>query len=181
MSWMESRNIFFVLFVLKGLQSPCPYARDLSSRVVGHHRARIDDEASCLVANFVHDLAGQMQRSLPEYKKLVEASPRLASVVEWENCCRDPDAAMAEGIVQPLVKLGTPRNGSLALARGCDYRLIVVDGVNEADYYRAERCSTLAEFLQKHRSAFPDWLKLVLFIDSNHLLTVKTFPFQRLK
>jgi hypothetical protein len=89
--------------------SASPFVRVISSRVIAHHFADIDEESSCLVANFVFNVSQQLRQSplltSGAYRKLIDSSAELSSLTSLKGCQLNPDLAFTEGILKPLMTL----------------------------------------------------------------------------
>jgi hypothetical protein len=57
----------------------------------------------------------------------------------------------------------------------------VVDGLDDAEAHRPDHGNTIASFLSRHLSKFPDWLKVVCTVRTAQQDTVtRQLPFQRI-
>lgn len=60
-----------------------------------------------------------------------------------------------------------------------DY-IILVDGLNEAEFHKPDYGDTIASFITKIISKFPIWLKLIVTVRVNLLVSVFFFFLHRL-
>lgn len=59
--------------------------------------------------------------------------------------------------------------------------MILIDGLDEAEFYRTDNSDSVATFLLRHLNFIPHWIKLVVTIRSDMCDIVSGFPFQRLR
>ena len=79
----------------------------LARDVVAFHFCQLDDEPTCTVPEFVHNLAAQMSRSphLLSFRTLLQQSPELLSLLSYHSCLENPSKALIKGILEPLTLL----------------------------------------------------------------------------
>ncbi|KAJ8880923.1 hypothetical protein PR048_017396 [Dryococelus australis] len=193
--------------------------RHLASHVVAYHFCQADNNATCLVPDFVHSLAAQLCQApqLTAYRELLINEPtlQLKGINEelcldywkvnvlcggiglhllgcrcqgcdchcgcvWQNsvclkeCITDPDLALARGVLEPL---GGLRRAGRIPGEQC---VILVDALCDAEYHRPDHGDTLAQFLARHLSSFPPWLKLVCTVRTQLLEAVQGLPCHRI-
>ena len=142
----------------------------LSSRLVAFHFCQIDDNASCHVPEIVHSIAAQLTQSVSQYADYLNIHPDVATLVSLNSCFQDPVAAMRKGILAPLTELRSQKSIDIN-----DIFVIVIDGLGDAEYHRADHGDTVASFLLKVIKLFPPWLKFVCTVRSSHLDLVNSF------
>ena len=98
-------NLYFSIFFLAPCMSNCIdiLARD----VVAFHFCQLDDEPTCLIPEFVHNLAAQLSRcpQLASFRSLLESNPELMGLVTYSHCLENPSRAFVKGILEPLALL----------------------------------------------------------------------------
>ena len=79
----------------------------LARDVVAFHFCQLDDEPTCTVPEFVHNLAAQLSRSphLLSFRTLLQQSPELLSLLSYHSCLENPSKALVKGILEPLTLL----------------------------------------------------------------------------
>lgn len=79
----------------------------LSLQVVSFHFCQADNCPTCLVPEFVHNMAAMMIEApqLAAYRELLHRSPPLQSLLSMRSCVQDPGAALQRGILDPLEAL----------------------------------------------------------------------------
>ncbi|XP_060033844.1 protein TANC1 isoform X3 [Erinaceus europaeus] len=151
-------------------------AKYLASKVVAYHYCQADNTYTCLVPEFVHSIAALLCRShqLVAYRDLLIKEPQLQSMLSLRSCVQDPVAAFKRGVLEPLTSL---RNEQKIPEE--EY-IILIDGLNEAEFHKPDYGDTLSSFIAKIISQFPAWLKLIVTIRSNFQEIVSMLPFVRL-
>ncbi|XP_010778142.1 protein TANC2-like, partial [Notothenia coriiceps] len=78
--------------------------RRLAGQVVSYHFCQADNCHTCLVPEFVHNLAAMLSSApqLSAYQELLQQSPPLQSALSLRCCIQDPGGALQRGIIQPL-------------------------------------------------------------------------------
>ena len=89
-----------------------------------------------------------------------------------KKCSEDPCRALLHGILEPLRSLRS--RGQISAAR-C---LIVVDALDEAEFYKAAYSDTVASFVSRHAGSFPSWLKMVVTCRTLTLDAVRSLPYR---
>ncbi|XP_055942116.1 protein TANC2-like isoform X2 [Argiope bruennichi] len=147
-------------------------ARSLGNRVVAYHLCQTDNNITCLVPEFVHSIAAHLCRApqLAAYRDLVARDQRLQDLLSMPSCIADVNAAFRLGILEPLSNL---RSKNKIPNTTC---LLVIDGLNEAEYHRPDYGDSIASFLIRHFEAFPPWLKLFVTIRTSYGEIVKKLP-----
>ena len=83
------------------------------------------------------------------------------------RCIRDPSKAFRKAILDPLITLKAERKIST------DTCVMLVDGLDEAQYHMADHGDTIAGFLSKHVHMFPAWLKIIVTVRSSRIDLVR--------
>ncbi|XP_063220744.1 protein TANC2 [Bacillus rossius redtenbacheri] len=150
--------------------------RHLASHVVAYHFCQADNNATCLVPDFVHSLAAQLCQApqLVAYRELLLSEPTLQNSVCLRECVADPHLALTRGVLEPLA--GLRRAGRIA-GEQC---VVLVDALCDAEYHRPDHGLTLAQFLARHLHAFPPWLKLVCTVRTQLLEVAQDLPCHRI-
>ena len=73
------------------------------------------------------------------------------------SCIADANSAFLHGIIEPLNLL---RCKNRIPNTTC---LLVIDGLNEAEYHRPDYGDTIASFIVRHFDAMPAWFKVSSF------------------
>lgn len=90
------------------------------------------------------------------------------------ECTQNPGDALVRGILDPLVSLKS--QGKLAM-ENC---LILIDGINEAEFHKSDYGDTIASFLAKHLTRFPLWLKMLATVRTSFAELTKLLPVYRI-
>ncbi|KAM5268268.1 protein TANC1 isoform 4-T8 [Hipposideros larvatus] len=148
----------------------------LASKVVAYHYCQADNTYTCLVPEFVHSIAALLCRShqLAAYRDLLIKEPQLQSMLSLRSCVQDPVAAFKRGVLQPLTNL---RNEQKIPEE--EY-IILIDGLNEAEFHKPDYGDTLSSFITKIISKFPAWLKLIVTVRANFQEIISALPFIKL-
>ncbi|XP_066135611.1 protein TANC1 isoform X3 [Saccopteryx bilineata] len=148
----------------------------LASKVVAYHYCQADNTYTCLVPEFVHSIAALLCRShqLAAYRDLLIKEPQLQSMLSLRSCVQDPVAAFKRGVLEPLTTL---RNEQKIPEE--EY-IILIDGLNEAEFHKPDYGDTLSSFIIKIISKFPAWLKLIVTVRANFQEIVSALPFIKL-
>ncbi|XP_045431553.1 protein TANC1 isoform X5 [Pipistrellus kuhlii] len=151
-------------------------AKHLASKVVAYHYCQADNTYTCLVPEFVHSIAALLCRShrLAAYRDLLIREPQLQSMLSLRSCVQDPVAAFKRGVLEPLTSL---RNEQKIPEE--EY-IILIDGLNEAEFHKPDYGDTLSSFITKIISKFPAWLKLIVTVRANFQEIVSGLPFVKL-
>lgn len=159
------------------LNQPCHRIRNLGSRVVAYHFCQADNNATCLVPEFVHSLAAQLCQApqLAAYRELLLSEPRYQAILSQKECVLNPSNALVKGILEPLIALH--QVGKL----GNDICVLVVDSLNEAEFHRPDYGDTVASFLVKHIYHFPQWLRVIVTVRTALQEITKWLPFHRIR
>lgn len=80
------------------LPSLCP------PQVVAYHYCQADNAYTCLVPEFVHNVAALLCRSphLVAYREQLLREPHLQSILSLRSCVQDPLASFRRGVLEPL-------------------------------------------------------------------------------
>ncbi|KAL2088053.1 hypothetical protein ACEWY4_016881 [Coilia grayii] len=151
-------------------------AKRLASKVVAYHYCQADNTYTCLVPEFVHSVAALLCRSpqLGAYREQLLREPQLQGLLSLRSCVQDPVAAFRRGVLEPLANLRQERK-----IEEEDY-IILVDGLNEAEFHKPDYGDTIASFLTKVISKFPSWLKLVVTVRISHVDVTSLLPFPKI-
>ncbi|WAR04677.1 TANC2-like protein [Mya arenaria] len=149
--------------------------RTLGAQVVAYHYCQADVNNTCMVPEFVHSVGAYLAQApqLVAYRELLLQDPQLQHALSLRQCLQDPAHAFTKGILEPLEQI--KQSGKL----DGDTCLIVIDGLNEAEFHKPDYGETLASFLVQHIEKFPGWLKLVLTVHSNMIEITNSLPFPR--
>ncbi|XP_030637029.1 LOW QUALITY PROTEIN: protein TANC1 [Chanos chanos] len=145
----------------------------LANKVIAYHYCQADNTYTCLVPEFVHSVAALLCRApqLGPYRELLLRETHLQSLLSLRSCVQDPAAAFRRGILEPLENLRKERK----IAEE-DY-IILVDGLNEAEFHKPDYGDTIASFITKIISKFPVWLKLIVTVRVNLVEVISLLPF----
>ena len=124
----------------------------LARDVVAFHFCQLDDEPTCTIPEFVHNLSAQMSRSpqLLSFRSLLQQSPELMALLSYHSCLENPSKALIKGILEPLSLL---RSQGKISGQRC---LILIDSLCDAEYHRTDSGETLASFLGKEIMSLKD-------------------------
>ncbi|XP_010781749.1 protein TANC2 isoform X7 [Notothenia coriiceps] len=156
--------------------------RRLASQVVAYHYCQADNAYTCLVPEFVHNVAALLCRSphLVAYREQMLREPHLQSILSLRSCVQDPLASFRRGVLEPLDTLYKERK-----INSEEDLIILIDGLNEAEFHKPDYGDTIVSFLSKTINKFPPWLKLVVTVRTTlQLLPVQeitnALPFHRI-
>lgn len=151
--------------------------RRLAGQVVSYHFCQADHCHTCLVPEFVHNMAALLSSSpqLSSYQELLHQSPQLQSMLSLRSCIQDPNAALVKGILEPLDLLYRERKIQ-AERTGL---IVLIDGLNEAEFHRPDYGDTLTSFLIRHIPKFPPWLKVITTVRTAQQDITRSLPFHR--
>ncbi|XP_056145596.1 protein TANC1 isoform X2 [Lampris incognitus] len=148
----------------------------LAAKVVAYHYCQADNTYTCLVPEFVHSIAALLCRAhqLSAYRELLLKEPHLQSMLSLRSCVQDPMAAFRRGVLEPLANL---RKESKIPEED---HIILIDGLNEAEFHKPDYGDTIASFITKIIAKFPSWLKLVVTVRVNLLEITSLLPFSKI-
>ncbi|KAI5103126.1 protein TANC2 isoform X2, partial [Silurus meridionalis] len=151
--------------------------RRLASQVVAYHYCQADNAYTCLVPEFVHNVAALLCRSpqLNTYRELLLREPHIQSILSLRSCVQDPLSAFTRGILEPLNTLYKERKMTID-----EDFIILIDGLNEAEFHKPDYGDTIVSFLCKTIDRFPAWLKLVVTVRTSLQDITKPLPFHRI-
>uniref|UniRef100_A0A8C9VQP0 Tetratricopeptide repeat, ankyrin repeat and coiled-coil containing 2 n=1 Tax=Scleropages formosus TaxID=113540 RepID=A0A8C9VQP0_SCLFO len=151
--------------------------RRLASQVVAYHYCQADNAYTCLVPEFVHNVAALLCRSpqLVAYREQLLREPHLQSVLSLRSCVQDPLASFTRGVLEPLDALYKERK-----ITSNEDLIVLVDGLNEAEFHKPDYGDTIVSFLNRTISKFPPWLKLVVTVRTTLQEITKLLPFHRI-
>ncbi|CAL1588685.1 unnamed protein product [Knipowitschia caucasica] len=149
--------------------------RRLAGQVVSYHFCQADNCYTCLVPEFVHNMGAMLSSSpqLSSYRELLHQSPQLQSMLSLRSCIQDPNAALIKGILEPLDLLYRERKIQADRAG----LIVLIDGLNEAEFHRPDYGDTLASFLSRNIQRFPPWLKIVTTVRTGQQDITQSLPF----
>ncbi|XP_039975802.1 protein TANC2 [Xiphias gladius] len=152
--------------------------RKLAGQVVSYHFCQADNCHTCLVPEFVHNMAAMLSGApqLLAYRELLHQSPQLQSTLSLRSCIQDPSSALQRGILEPLDALYRERKLHLERAG----LIILIDGLNEAEFHRPDYGDTLTSFLSRNIQKFPSWLKVITTVRTSQQDTTRSLPFHRI-
>uniref|UniRef100_A0A8D3BTZ2 Tetratricopeptide repeat, ankyrin repeat and coiled-coil containing 2b n=1 Tax=Scophthalmus maximus TaxID=52904 RepID=A0A8D3BTZ2_SCOMX len=151
--------------------------RRLASQVVAYHYCQADNAYTCLVPEFVHNVAALLCRSphLVAYREQLLREPHMQSVLSLRSCVQDPLASFRRGVLEPLDALYKERKISSE-----EDLIILIDGLNEAEFHKPDYGDTIVSFLTKTINKFPPWLKLVVTVRTTLQEISNALPFHRI-
>ncbi|XP_019118347.2 protein TANC2 isoform X5 [Larimichthys crocea] len=151
--------------------------RRLASQVVAYHYCQADNAYTCLVPEFVHNVAALLCRSphLVAYREQLLREPHLQSILSLRSCVQDPLASFRRGVLEPLDALYKERKISSE-----EDLIILIDGLNEAEFHKPDYGDTIVSFLTKTINKFPPWLKLVVTVRTTLQEITSALPFHRI-
>ncbi|KFW80610.1 Protein TANC2, partial [Manacus vitellinus] len=150
--------------------------RRLASQVVAYHYCQADNAYTCLVPEFVHNVAALLCRSpqFVAYREQLLREPHLQSLLSLRSCVQDPMASFRRGVLEPLENLHKERK-----IPDEDF-IILIDGLNEAEFHKPDYGDTIVSFLSKMIGKFPSWLKLIVTVRTSLQEIIKLLPFHRI-
>ncbi|XP_004556786.1 protein TANC2 isoform X6 [Maylandia zebra] len=151
--------------------------RRLASQVVAYHYCQADNAYTCLVPEFVHNVAALLCRSphLVAYREQLLREPHLQSILSLRSCVQDPLASFRRGVLEPLDALYKERK-----INSEEDLIILIDGLNEAEFHKPDYGDTIVSFLTKTINKFPPWLKLVVTVRTTLQEITNALPFHRI-
>ncbi|XP_051926398.1 protein TANC2 isoform X10 [Hippocampus zosterae] len=151
--------------------------RRLASQVVAYHYCQADNAYTCLVPEFVHNVAALLCRSphLAAYREQMLREPHLQSVLSLRSCVQDPLASFRRGVLEPLDALYKERK-----INSEEDLIVLIDGLNEAEFHKPDYGDTIVSFLCKTIHKFPPWLKLVVTVRTTLQEITNPLPFHRI-
>ncbi|XP_029364330.1 protein TANC2 [Echeneis naucrates] len=152
--------------------------RRLAGQVVSYHFCQADNCHTCLVPEFVHNMAAMLSDApqLLAYRELLHRSPQLQSTLSLRSCIQDPSSALLRGILEPLDALCKERKLHVEKSGF----IILIDGLNEAEFHRPDYGDTLTSFLSRNIGKFPSWLKVITTVRTSHQESTHSLPFHRI-
>ncbi|KAM3597287.1 uncharacterized protein V6R79_002587 [Siganus canaliculatus] len=152
--------------------------RRLGGQVVSFHFCQADNCHSCLVPEFVHNMAAMLSDApqLLAYRELLHRSPQLQSTLSLRSCIQDPSSALQRGILEPLDALYRERKLHIEGAG----LIVLIDGLNEAEFHRPDYGDTLTSFLTRNIQKFPLWLKVITTVRTGQQDITSSLPFHRI-
>ncbi|XP_053115154.1 protein TANC2 isoform X6 [Hemicordylus capensis] len=150
--------------------------RRLATQVVAYHYCQADNAYTCLVPEFVHNVAALLCRSpqFVAYREQLLREPHLQSMLSLRSCVQDPLASFRRGVLEPLESLHKERKIPHE-----DF-IILIDGLNEAEFHKPDYGDTIVSFLSKMIGKFPSWLKLIVTVRTSLQEIIKLLPFHRI-
>ncbi|KAG9477227.1 hypothetical protein GDO78_002557 [Eleutherodactylus coqui] len=150
--------------------------KHLASKVVAYHYCQADNTYTCLVPEFVHSIAALLCRShqLTAYRDLLIREPHLQSMLSLRSCVQDPLTAFRRGVLEPMANLRRERKIPE------EELIILVDGLNEAEFHKPDYGDTIASFISKIVPSFPSWMNLILTVRSNFQEITSSLPLSKI-
>ncbi|XP_014872361.1 protein TANC2-like isoform X3 [Poecilia latipinna] len=150
----------------------------LARQVVSYHFCQADNCYTCLVPEFVHNMAAMLITApqLTAYQKLLQHSPQLQSILSLRSCIQDPSLALQRGILDPLDALHKERK----LQIDVEGLIVLIDGLNEAEFHRPDYGDTLTSFLSRNIQKFPSWLKVISTVRTSQQDIAQCLPFHHI-
>uniref|UniRef100_A0A8C5ANB8 Tetratricopeptide repeat, ankyrin repeat and coiled-coil containing 1 n=1 Tax=Gadus morhua TaxID=8049 RepID=A0A8C5ANB8_GADMO len=148
----------------------------LAAKVVAYHYCQADNTYTCLVPEFVHSVAALLCRAhqLAAYRELLLKEPQLQSMLSLRSCVQDPQAAFRRGVLEPLSALRRERRIPE------EDHIILIDGLNEAEFHKPDYGDTIASFITKIMTKFPSWLKVVVTVRVSLQDITSPLPFPKI-
>ena len=148
----------------------------LSERVVAAHFCQADDSSTCSVGEFVRNVASHLLASplLTSYRELLQRETHLQGLLSARSCNQQPSNAFIQGVLEPLAHL---RNAGQVRADMC---VVIVDGLDEAEFHKPDYGDTIASFIAHHVTLLPPWLKFVVSVEPQFDDVTRLLPFIRL-
>uniref|UniRef100_H2MR38 Tetratricopeptide repeat, ankyrin repeat and coiled-coil containing 2a n=1 Tax=Oryzias latipes TaxID=8090 RepID=H2MR38_ORYLA len=152
--------------------------RLLAGQVVSFHFCQADNCPTCLVPEFVHNMAAMMidAPQLAAYRDLLHRSPQLQSLLSMRSCVQDPSSALQRGILDPLEALHRERKIHVEGAG----LIVLIDSLNEAEFHRPDYGDTLTSFLSRSVQKFPPWLKVICTVRTAQQDITSSLRFHRI-
>ncbi|XP_026202522.1 protein TANC2 isoform X2 [Anabas testudineus] len=152
--------------------------RRLAGQVVSFHFCQADNCHTCLVPEFVHNMAAMLSDApqLAAYRELLHHSPQLQSMLSLRSCIQDPSSSLQRGILEPLEALYKDRKLHIEGAG----LIIMIDGLNEAEFHRPDYGDTMASFLSRNIQKFPSWLKVITTVRTSQQDLTSSLPFHHI-
>ncbi|XP_060882732.1 protein TANC2 [Labrus mixtus] len=152
--------------------------RRLAAQVVSYHVCQADNCHTCLVPEFVYNMAAMLSEApqLAAFRELLHQSPQLQSTLSLRSCIQDPHAALQRGILEPLDALYRERKLHVEGAG----LIVLIDGLNEAEFHRPDYGDTLTSFLTRNVQKFPSWLKVITTVRTGQQDITGSLPFHRI-
>ncbi|KPP77543.1 protein TANC1-like [Scleropages formosus] len=122
----------------------------LATKVVAYHYCQADNTYTCLVPEFVHSISALLCRA-----------HQLTAYREL---------LLKEPHLQSMLKRKIPEEDLI----------ILIDGLNEAEFHKPDYGDTIASFITKIISKFPVWLKLIVTVRVNLLDITSLLPFSKI-
>ncbi|KAG5852551.1 hypothetical protein ANANG_G00063620 [Anguilla anguilla] len=150
--------------------------QSLAAKVVAYHYCQADNTYTCLVPELVHSVAALLcrARQLAAYRELLLKEPHLQSMLSLRSCVQDPAGAFWRGVLEPLLTLH--KEGKIPE----EDHIILIDGLNEAEFHKPDYGDTIASFITKIISKFPVWLKLIVTVRVNLMEITSLLPFSKI-
>ncbi|XP_068434760.1 protein TANC2 isoform X2 [Clinocottus analis] len=147
----------------------------LAAQVVAYHFCQADNCHTCLVPEFVHNMAAMLSDApqLSAYRELLHRTPQLQSTLSLRSCIQDPSSALQRGILQPLDALYRERKLQVDGAG----LIVLIDGLNEAEFHRPDYGDALTSFLSRNVQKFPPWLKVITTVRTGQQDIARSLPF----
>ncbi|XP_014829350.1 PREDICTED: protein TANC2-like isoform X1 [Poecilia mexicana] len=113
---------------------------------------------------------------LTAYQKLLQHSSQLQTILSLRSCIQDPSLALQKGILDPLDALHKERK----LQIDVEGLIVLIDGLNEAEFHRPDYGDTLTSFLSRNIQKFPSWLKVISTVRTSQQDIAQCLPFHHI-
>ena len=151
------------------------WLRAVAARIVSYHVCSMHSASSCAVPEFVCNLAAMLARSavLKSYTDILAKSPKLLELLRLEESVKHaPLEVFRKTIAGPLGQLKSSDEGCL---------LILIDGIDEAEFHRGEDGSSIGSFIRQISSLLPSWVRFILTCDEESTILMEEVPQRRIR
>ncbi|KAG8559912.1 hypothetical protein GDO81_017483 [Engystomops pustulosus] len=95
-------------------------------------------------------------------------------MLSLRSCVQDPLTAFRRGVLEPLANLRRERKIPE------EELIILVDGLNEAEFHKPDYGDTIASFIGNIIPSFPLWMKLIVTVRSNFQEITSSLPLSKI-
>ncbi|CAJ0942929.1 unnamed protein product, partial [Mesorhabditis belari] len=151
------------------------WLKAVAARLVAYHVCSIQSASSCSIPEFVCNLGATLARSpvLRSYADILSKNTNLQELLKLDECLRvSPKVVFQKAIAEPLSQLASSDEGCL---------VILIDGLDEAEFHRSEAGHSIARFLEEIYKLLPSWIRLILTADTDIPTKLKGFPSKSVK
>uniref|UniRef100_A0AC34Q306 Rolling pebbles n=1 Tax=Panagrolaimus sp. JU765 TaxID=591449 RepID=A0AC34Q306_9BILA len=129
----------------------------IGSRIVAYHNCRLYSAISCMLPEFVKNIASHLYVSsiLNAYSEVVQQSNELMDLLLFGTHLLDIDPVdlCRKLICVPLSRITVPADECF---------IVAIDGLDEADFHRNENGESIAWLLKQVQNELPPWLRFIL-------------------